>query len=141
MKSCTHRYSASRQFAYLYDDVCACFPSVPGDLITSVSLSPSNPIGTVGSFINLTCTAVLSVDVSGAMIVFDYGFMNNTVPAVAGNNQIDMATISPVELSSANEYDCTVTVMAPGVCGGGESESVCPSNTSDPVPLKVQCEL
>ena len=125
----------------MYDDVCACILSVPSGLITSVSLLPPNPIGIVGSSISLTCTAVLSVDVSGAMIVFDYGFINNTVAAVAGNTQTDTATISPVEVSSADEYDCTVTVTAPGVCGEGESQPACPTNTSDAVALKVQCEL
>ena len=73
--------------------------------------------------------------------MFDYGLMNNTVTAVAGNTHTDMATISPVDLSSANDYDCTVTVTAPGVCGGGGSEPDCPIMASDPVPLKVQCEL
>ena len=125
----------------MYDEVCACFLSVPNALITSVSLSPPNPIGTVGSSISLTCTAVLSVDVSGAMIVFDYGFINNTVAAVAGNTQTDTATVSPVELSSADEYDCTVTVTAHGVCGEGVSEPACPTETSNTVALKVQCEL
>ena len=61
--------------------------------------------------------------------------------AVAGNNQIDMATISPVELSSAGEYTCTVTVTASGVCGGGGSELACPTKTSDAVKLTVMCEL
>ena len=121
--------------------VCACFPSVPSGLIKSVSLTPPNPTGTVGSSVSLICTAVLSVDVSGSLIVFDYGFMNYTKAAVAGTTQTGMATISPVKLSSSGDYTCTVTVTAPGVCGGGGSEPVCPTNTSDPVPLKVQCEL
>ena len=121
--------------------VFACFLSVPNDLITSVSLSPPNPIGTVGSSVSLICTAVLSVDVSGAMTVFDYGVMNHTVAAVAGKTQTSIATISPVELSSADEYDCTVIITAPGVCGGGGSEPDCPTKTSDPVTLKVQCKL
>ena len=96
---------------------------------------------TTGSSANLTCTAILSVDVSGAMIVFDYGFMTNTVAAIVGNNQTNMVTLSPVELSSASDYTCTLTVAAPGVCGGGGSEPACPTKTSDPVTLNVQCEL
>ena len=106
-----------------------------------MSLLPPDPIGTIGSSISLTCTALLSVDVSGAMIVFDYGFANNTVPALTGNTQTDTATISPVKLSSTDEYDCIVTVTALGVCGEGGSEPACPNNTSDAVALKVQCEL
>ena len=118
---------------------CACFPSVPSSLIKSVSLSPPNPIGTVGSSVSLICTAILSVDVSGAMIVFDYGFRTSTMAAVAGSTQTDIATISPVEVSSSGDYTCTVTVIAPGVCGGGGP--ACPTNTSDAVPLIVQDEL
>ena len=120
--------------------VCACFPSVPPGLITSVALSFSNTNVTVGHSVDLTCTAFLSVDVSGAMIVFDYGFMTNIVAAVAGNIQTGIATISTVDLSSADEYDCTVTVTAPGVCGGDGSEPVCPTKTSNLVPLTVKRE-
>ena len=119
----------------------ACSPSVPDGLITSASLSLSDTSVTVGRSVNLTCTAILSADISGAMIVFDYGFMTNTMAAVAGNTQTDMATLSPVELSSAGDYTCAVTVTAPGVCGGGGSEPACPTVTSDPVTLNVQCEL
>ena len=126
---------------YLYDNVCVYFFPVPSGLITSVSLSPPNPIGTVGSSVILTCTAIFNVDVSGAVIVFKYGFMNNTIDAVAGNTQTDMATISPVESFSAGEYTCTVTVTVPGVCGEGESEPVCPTKTSDSVTLEVKCKL
>ena len=96
---------------------------------------------TVGSFASLTCTAILSVDVSGAMNVFDYGFMIITKAAVAGNAQTDTTIISPVDLTFSGDYTCTVTVTAPGVCGGCGSEPAWPTNTSDPVLLKVQCEF
>ena len=115
------------------------FPSVPSDLITSAFLSPSNPTGTVGSSVILTCTAMLSVDVSGAMIEFDYGLGSTSVVTASNTTEANTATISSVSLSSAGDYTCTVTVTAPGVCGGG-SEPVCPTKTSDPITLTVQCE-
>ena len=96
---------------------------------------------TAGSSVSLTCAAMLSVDVSGAMIVFDYGFRTITKAAVTGSTQTDTAIISPVELTFSGNYTCTVTVTAPGVCGGCGSEPACPTNTSDPVLLKVQCEF
>ena len=124
------------------DNVCACFPSVPSGLITSASLSLSNTSVTVGSSVSLTCTAILSVDVSGAMIAFDYEFMTKTIPAVAGSTQTGMATISPMELSSSGNYTCTVTVTATCMCGGRRRlEPACPKKTSNPVSLTVQCEL
>ena len=80
------------------------------------------------------------MDVSGAMIEFDYGFVSNTMAAVSGTTQDDEVTISPVEISSMDDYTCTVTVTAPDACGGGGSEPACPNKTSDAVALKVQCE-
>ena len=71
--------------------------------------------------------------------MFDYGFMTNTIAAVTGSTQTDIATVSPVEVSSSGDYTCTVTVIASGVCGGGGP--ACPTNTSDAVPLIVQGEL
>ena len=126
---------------HLNDNVRACFPSVPSDLITSASLSLSNTNVTLGSSVSLTCTAIMSVSVIGAMIMFDYGFMTNTMAAVPGNTHTGMATISPVKLSSSGDYTCTVTVAAVGVCGVGGSIPACPTSTTDPVALRVQCEL
>ena len=117
------------------------FFSVPSGLVTSAVLSSSTTTGTVGSSVYLTCSAMLSVDVSGAVIEYDYGFMSNTTAVVAGTTQTNMATISPVEVSSAGDYNCTVIVTASGVCGEGEPVPACPNKTSDPVTLKVQCEL
>ena len=97
-------------------------------------------IGILGDSIIATCTAELSVAVLGTTIEFDYGFINNTLPAVAGTTQTNMATISSVTPSTAGEYNCIVTVTVPGVCGGGGSEPSCPSKSSDPVTLRVQCE-
>ena len=84
---------------------------------------------------------MLSVDVSGATIEFDYGYMKNIVDAAAGTTQTDTATIVHEEGFFASEYNCTVTVTASGVCGEGGSEPACPTKTSDSVSLPVQCEL
>ena len=116
-------------------------PTVPSGLITSTVLSTSNPNVTTGSSVTLTCIAKFSVDITGTMIEFDYGLLKNTVAANASTTQTDTAIISPVEISSAGEYTCTVTVTAPGVCGGGDIEPACPNKTSDPMILTVQCEL
>ena len=116
------------------------FTSVPSDLITSISLSLSNPTENLGGTVILTCTAMLNVDVSGATVEFDYGIMSNPVDAIAGITQTNRATISPVMASSAGKYNCTVTITAPGVCGPMEPEPACPTKTSNPVTLAVQGE-
>ena len=127
----------------MYSNSTLVFSSVPSDLIATVSLSPSNPNETVGDSVTLTCTATLSIDVSGAMIEFDYGSITtNTIAAVSGTSQTDIATISSVSISFVGEYTCTVTVTAPGlgVCGGGGPEPACPTKTSSTVSLTVHCE-
>ena len=109
-------------------------------MITSVSLTSLNPTGIIDSRVNLTCDAVLSLGVSGSLIVFAY---SNTDGSVATNfvTSLTSSVISiPVTLSLADEYTCTVTVTAPGVCGGGESEPDCPTMTSDAVTLAVKCK-
>ena len=83
---------------------------------------------------------MLSVAVLGSMIKFDYKTMSNTTAVIPGTTQTDTATISSVTISSAGDYTCTVTVTAPGVCGGSGLEPACPNMTSDPVTLTVQCE-
>ena len=80
------------------------------------------------------------MDVSGSMIDFDYGLISHSGFAVAGTNQTNSSIITPVMISTAGEHTCTVTITAPGVCGGGGSEPACPNKTSDPVTLGVQCE-
>ena len=95
---------------------------------------------TIGDSVSFTCTATLSADISGAMIVFDYGFVSNMVPAVAGTTQTNTAPISPVTVSSAGSYTCTVNVTASSECGG-ELQPACPTGTSDAVSLTVTCEL
>ena len=72
-----------------------------------------------------------------SMISFDYGFSNTSAYAVPGIIQTNKATLSPVTLSSAGEYTCTVSVTASGVCEGGPD---CPAATSDPISLEVLCK-
>ena len=129
------------KFVYLYNNYCDCFFffPVPSNLITSVSLSFSNQTGIVGSSATLTCMAVLSVDVSGVVIEFDYKLGDTSVETASGSTLTNTATISIVALSSAGYYTCTVTVAAFGVCGGG-SRQTCPTLTSDVVLLTMQCE-
>ena len=83
---------------------------------------------------------MLSADISGATIVFDYGFSSKMVTADGSTTQTNTATISTVTISSAGEYTCTVSVTASGVCGGGESEPTCPTSTSDAISLTVTCK-
>ena len=135
-----HVYSTTNSYKPVYKHNLASFFSVPSGLITSVSLSPPNPIGTVGSSVYFACTATLSRDVFGAVIEFDYGIVTTTMSAVSGTTQTDTAIITSATLSSAGEYTCTVNVTAPGVCGGGGTEPTCPVMTSDPVTLKLRCE-
>ena len=116
------------------------FLSVPGDVITSASLSLLNPTATLGSGTFLTCKAILSMGISGAMIEFDFDFTNTSVAANFSTTVISYAFI-PVTISSAGKYTCTVTATASGVCGGGGSEPACPTKTSDAVKLTVICEL
>ena len=85
------------------------------------------------------CAAQLSVDVSGSVIEFDYGFVIKTGFVVAGTSQSNTATMSTVTTASAGYYTCTVTITANGVCGNGQ-EQVCPTKTSDTISLGVLCE-
>ena len=97
----------------------------------------------MGDSITASCSATLRMDVSGySMIEFDYGLTSNIVAAVAGTTQNDIATISSSALVPGSEYTCTVTVAASGVCGGGglEPAAACPTKTSDPVTIPVECE-
>ena len=114
--------------------------SVPSNFITSVRLSVDPDIGVWGEPVTLICTTNLSSNGSGAMIEFDYGFTNNLATVDDNLTQENKAVRSPVNIFSTGEYTCTVTVTAPGVCGGSGSEPACPTNTSDPVTLKVQCK-
>ena len=118
------------------------FYLVPSDLIKSVSLTSTKEplILAVGSSAWFICTVTLTTDVSEAMVEFDYGFQMNLASISSGTSQLNSATISSMSLSSAGNYTCKVTVTASGVCGGGGSEPACPTKTSDPVSLTMQCE-
>ena len=74
------------------------------------------------------------------VFVCDYGFTNHTVAAGAGiNNLFNHAIISPVTISSAGEYTCTLTVIATDFCQGVDSKQVFTPKTSDTVTLSVEC--
>ena len=107
----------------------------------SVSLTTTPSMSaTIGDSVDFTCTAMLSANVSGATIVFDYGFVNIMVIADAATTQTNTATTPTVIISSTGSYTCTVTVIATGECGG-DSEPACPTSTSDAISLTVTCEL
>ena len=84
--------------------------------------------------------AVLLVDASGAVIMFEYKFGDMSVDTASDTTLTNTVTVPTVTLSSAGDYTCTVTVTASGVCGGGGSEPACPTSTSGPVRLTVQCK-
>ena len=97
----------------------------------------------MGNLTVIFCEAKLTVPVntSKATLEFDYGVTIVTVPAGSGTTLTNIVTISPVSISSAGNYTCSMTVAAPGVCGGGGTEPACPTKTSDPVALMVKCEF
>ena len=105
----------------------------------SASLTPANPTGTLGSSVTLNCTVTLNDDVSGAMIEFDYRLDNVSVNTDSGTTLTSITTISPVTISSAGSYTCTVTVTAYGASGGGSGQTYS-TKTSNAVSLTVQCE-
>ena len=125
-----------------YNLVFFCFYLVPSDLITSVDVRFDPTVGVVGNQAVIFCRAKLTVPLnsSEAILEFDYGFTINSVPAGSGTNPLNAIIISPVSIFSAGEYTCTLTITAPGVCGGG-MEPACPTKTSDSVALMVKCEF
>ena len=95
--------------------------------------------GFLGDNVTLFCTASLIKNINNLTIEFDYGFTNNSEIAVAGYNQTNTATISPVTLSSAGDYNCTVTVYVTVSENG--SDLFHQTNTSNTIQLSVQREL
>ena len=88
----------------------------------------------MGDSITATCTVQLNFNVSGCNIEYIYGFKTNTVAAGAGVTLHNFVTISPVNISSAGEYTCTVTVLAGPYCqvnGSGQLSMPRTSDTSD----------
>ena len=96
-------------------------------------------IGVLGDSITAICTAELNFTISGCDIKFDYGFKTITVATGAGVKLFNWVTISPVNISSAGEYTCTVTVTGGDFCQGVGSEQLFQPRTSDVVTLRVQC--
>ena len=97
----------------------------------------------LGNNVTLFCNAKLRVmNTCCEMIEFEYGFSQNSRTAFAGLNQTNTFVISPVTLSSAGNYSCTVNVTANDV-GSGEAlgSDLISSNDSNVVSLSVQCEL
>ena len=115
------------------------FPLASNDFLL-VSLTPSTLIAFVGSSVTFTCTAMVNVNISGITFQFDSSFMDNSSLTTTGSNEMsNNYTISPVNISSAGEYTCSLTVSVPGVCGD-LFQPPCPSNSSVAV-LTVLCKL
>ena len=105
----------------------------------SVSLSFDPMIGVVGDSITAICTAELNFTIPGCEIKYDYGFKTTTVAVGASVKLFNFATISPVNISTAGEYTCTVTLTGGPFCQGVGSEQLFIPRTSDAVTLRVQC--
>ena len=118
-------------FLYIY--------SVPSEIVSSVSLSFDPIIGVLGDSITATCTIELYFNVPGCIIEYVYGFKTNLVAAGAGVKLYNFASLSPVNISSAGEYTCNVTVLANGPCQVNGSEQRSIPRASDAVTLRMQC--
>ena len=96
-------------------------------------------IGVLGDAIFAICTVQLNFTVPGCAFEYDYGFTTTTTPASTGTTAVSTVTVSPVNISLAGEYTCTVTVRHNDFCQGVGSEQVFTPRTSDVVTLRVQC--
>ena len=110
------------------------FYVAPSGIITSVTLTFIPVIGVLGNSTTASCVARLSVNVSGCILRFDYGFVTNEVAGGSGLNQYNFRTLSPVNISSAGFYTCTVTVIDTHYCKRNSSQK-----TSEAAVLNVQC--
>ena len=96
-------------------------------------------IGVLGDSVIATCTVELNFNVSGCTIEYDYGFTTSTSVATSADvKPHHSATISPVKISSAGEYNCTATVFSGSYCQVNGSEQLSMPRTSDAVTLRVQ---
>ena len=103
--------------------------------ITSVELTFNPTIGVLGNDITARCLAQLTVNASGCILRFDYGSVKNLAPGGSALDLYNFLTLSPVNISSAGVYTCTVSVIDTGFCTRNIS-----SKTSEGVTLTVQCE-
>ena len=92
-------------------------------------------IGVVGNATLALCRAQLTVNVSGCILQFDYGFVTIEVPGGSALDHYKFLALSPVNISSAGEYTCTVSVFDTDFC----TRNISPK-TSAAVTLTVQCE-
>ena len=107
---------------------------VTSGTITSINLTFNSTIGVWGSTIAGQCHAQFTVNVSGCVLRFDYGFVTKEAPAGRGLELYNILLLSPVNVSSAGEYTCTVSVIDTTVC----SRNISPKSSAA-VTLKVQC--
>ena len=91
-------------------------------------------MGVVGNTTIARCLAQITVNVSGCILRYDYGFVTNEVPGGFGLDIYNFAILSPVNISSAGEYTCTVSVIDTDFC----TRSISPKSSAA-VTLKVQC--
>ena len=105
-------------------------------IIISVDLTFNPMIGVLGESTLATCIASVTVNVSLCSVQFDYGLVTNEVAGGAGLDLYNTLTISPVTISSAGEYTCTVSIVDTLDC----TRNISPK-TSEAVTLKVQCAL
>ena len=92
-------------------------------------------IGVLGNATTARCRAQFTVNVSGCTLRFDYGLVTNEVTGGYGLDLYNTLTLSPVNISSAGEYTCTVLVIDTDLC----TRNISPK-TSAAVALTVQCE-
>ena len=91
----------------------------------------------MGDSIKAICTVELVSSVpQGCEFEFDYGFVTKTEPAGGNIKVYNTTAISPITISSAGKYTCTVTVLASDECqvdGAGKPR------TSGSSTLGVRC--
>ena len=92
-------------------------------------------IGVVGNATTAVCHAQFTVNAPGCTILFDYGLVTIEVPGGDGLDLYNFLALSPVNISSAGEYTCTVSVIDTDVC----TRTISPK-TGAAVTLTVHCE-
>ena len=110
------------------------FYIAPSGNITSVDLTFNPVIGVVGNITTAICHAQFTVNTSGCILQFDYGFVTNEVSSGSGLDAYNIGMLSPVNISSAGKYTCTVSVIDFDFCTRNIS-----AKTSAAFNLIVQC--